>query len=87
MLGIFCLFFFFSIYLQSVRGLQELSERIFSFFFWLHWVWVEAPRIFNLPCSMQEFSLQHLAGGSSSLTRDGTRAPCTESAESQRLDH
>ena len=56
------------------------SQRLFLniyLFIWLRWVLVAAHGL--LSCGM------HV--GSSSLTRNGTRAPCTGSAESQPLRH
>ena len=56
------------------------SRKPFFFFFfklWLHRVLVAAGTL--LSCGMRV--------GSSSLTRDPTRAPCTGSVESCPLDH
>lgn len=39
----------------------------------------------GLSCGIQDLELQH--SGSSSLTRNGTRTPCTGSMESQPLGH
>ena len=41
--------------------------------------------MWDLHCDMWDLQLQHV--GSSSLTRDSTRAPCIGSTESQPLDH
>ena len=58
--------------------------KIFIYLFRLHRVLVKARRL--LSCGMWTLSCGMRAGSSSS-TRDGTRAPCSGSTESHPLDH
>ena len=48
--------------------------RIFKICIWLHQVLAVASEIFHLPCRSQSLYLRH--AGSSSLTKDGSQAPC-----------
>ena len=68
-----------------------LNISFFLSFFWLRRVLVAAHRIFVsawgiFSCSMWTLSYD-MHAGSSSLTRDRTRAPCIGSVESYPLDH
>ena len=84
-------------FLFPVCGPIHQPSRILSFlifiylFIWLCQVSVAAHRIY-FSCSMWSPQLWHTGCqlwhvGSSSLTRDGTRAPCIGSVKSQLLDH
>ena len=57
---------------------------LFIYLFWLHWVLVEVSMIFIVTCGLLSLSIPE---GSSFLTRDQTRAPCTGSMESYPVDH
>ena len=63
--------------LTEHKWIDLLLNIYFYLFIWLHWVLGAACEIFDLGCSMWDLSV-----GSSSLTRDGTRAPCIGRAES-----
>ena len=59
-------------------------KKIFIYLFWLCWVLVAASGIFVVACELFSCGI-HV--GSTSPTRDRTRAPCIGSAESYVLDH
>ena len=77
-----CSFFFFNIYLLIYLAAQGLSSSTQDLC--CH-VWPLRCRVWALLVAAYRLLLQHT--GSSSLTTDRTRAPCTGSTESYPLDH